>query len=99
MSLLLSGGPAEDLLRGSACVEGIHPAETGEAGEVGVARIELGAVLDGECGEVGIGHQIAGGPHRPEQLTNEGQVSVTGVNDHGAWVSHSALHHVECLVH
>ena len=47
MSLLLAR-LADGLLRGSVPVERIQPAETGEAGEVGVARIELGPVLDGD---------------------------------------------------
>jgi len=41
-------------------VEGIDPAKAGEAGEVGVTGIQLGAVLDGQGREVRVVDEILG---------------------------------------
>jgi hypothetical protein len=39
-------------------------------------------MLDGERGEVGVGHEVPGGRQRTQQLTDEDQVSIARVNDH-----------------
>ena len=40
-------------------LEGVAPAEAGEAAEVGVVGVEFGLVFDGEGGDVGVGGQVA----------------------------------------
>ena len=51
------------------------PPEPGEAAEINVERHHLGAVLDGQGGEVGIIDVVAGGPQRRQQAVQKAQVA------------------------
>ena len=63
--------------------DGIHPAQAREAGEVCIARVELGPVLDGEGRQVSVGHQVRSGSQRTEELADEVEVPIPRMDEHG----------------
>ena len=42
--------------RGHSLLEGITPAKSGEAAEVGIVRVDFSLVLHGQGGDVAVGH-------------------------------------------
>src|SRR5690606_33028573 len=60
---------------------GIRPLESWEAGEVRVGRAELGAVLDGEGGEVGVRDQWPRSRHISEEFAQDRPVPLPGLKD------------------
>src|SRR4051812_20164090 len=54
--------------------ERIEPGDTGKAGEIGVGAAEREAVLDGESGKVGVGHEITGRLSFNEKLTENDRI-------------------------
>ena len=79
-------------------VEGIGPAESREAGEIGVAGIQLGAVLDRQGSKMRVVDEVAGRPEGPEELTNRGRVAVARVDDDRTGLREPAVDHIECPV-
>jgi hypothetical protein len=62
---------AAPLGRCEASHERIEPMNAAKACEVGVARAELSPVLERECGQMGIAHEIPRCPQRLEQLAEK----------------------------
>ncbi len=89
-------GPPISLLRS---VERVDPAEPGEAGEVGIARVQLPAVLDGEGGQVGIIHEVARRPDPSEKVPHDRRVPIARMHDDDAWSREPAADHVERSLH
>ena len=65
------GGAA---IRPGLSSEGVLPAEAGEAVEVGVVEMEFCLVLDGECGDVGVGDEVAADASRGHHVAEYHQV-------------------------
>ena len=60
-------------------LEGVAPAEAGEAAEVGVVGVDLGLVFDGQGGDVSVGDEIAADAGSVEGAAYEGEVLPAGV--------------------
>ena len=82
----------------SGGVEGIDPAKSREAGEVGVARMELGAVLDRQGREMGVVDEVAGRPEGFEEVPHHGRVAVARMDDDRTGLGEPAVDHVEGAV-
>ena len=60
-------------------LEGVVPAEAGEADEVGVVGVEFGLAFDGEGGDVGVCGQVASDAGGLKRVAYEGEVLPAGV--------------------
>ena len=82
----------------SGGIKRIDPAESREAREVGVARVQLGSVLDGDGRQMRVADEIAGGSQRPQQLPQKCGVPGAGLEDDGARSAEPAIDDVEGLL-
>ena len=72
---------SDSRLVNSRYARGVCPLQSREAREVGVGRAELGAVFDGEGGEVRVGDEWSGGGHHLDQLAKNCPVAFAGVQN------------------
>jgi hypothetical protein len=56
---------------GSGSSKGVDPADLREAGEVGIRAVDDEAVLDRQCNQLGVRHEVAGHMGSGEQLTED----------------------------
>ena len=69
---------------GSAGRQRMAPAQPGKSTEVAIGGDELGAVLDGQCGDVRVGHQVSARRGCPAQIREDRPVPITGRDRHRA---------------
>ena len=60
-------------------LEGVAPAEAGEAAEVGVVGVDFGLVFDGQGGDVDVGYEVAADAGSFNCAAHEGEVLRAGV--------------------
>ena len=59
----------------------VAPLQATESRKVGIGGTELGAVLDGQGRQMGVGCEVAAGAQRLEQFADKLQVARTGMHD------------------
>lgn len=62
-------------------MEGIHPAQPGEAGKNGIGRVENTAAFGCERGEMGVGGRISGGSQFFQAGVQAFEMTLSGIHE------------------
>ena len=94
-SAALDSGAGPGTLRS---VERIVPAETRETGKVGIARVQLRAVLDREGSEVRVVYEVARRSEWFEEVPDDRRMTIAWMDDDGTRLSQPTSDDVQCPV-